>query len=110
MRRDADVSTIRWIDTEACYVFHPLNAFDEGDKLFADVMRYDVAPLFPNADGTPGQKSAALSGALDLRPFGRQRRRSMRQALDDLDGEFPRFDERVETHALSARLVSSARP
>ena len=96
MRRDGDVGTIRWFNTEACYVFHPLNAWEEGDLLYADVMRYDAAPLFPMADGSPGQKSAArlvrwifdLSGASDA---------IREQPLDDLDGEFPRVDPRVET-------------
>ncbi|HEX3700173.1 MAG TPA: carotenoid oxygenase family protein [Phenylobacterium sp.] len=96
MRRDADVSTIRWFNTGACYVFHPLNAWEEGDKLFADVMRYDTAPLFPNADGSPGAKAAArlvrwtfdLAGDSDA---------IQEQPLDDLDGEFPRVDPRVET-------------
>jgi carotenoid cleavage dioxygenase-like enzyme len=96
MRRDADVSTIRWFNTEACYVFHPLNAWEEGDKLFCDVMRYDVAPLFPKADGSPGDKAAArlvrwtfdLAGASDA---------IKEEPLDDLDGEFPRVDPRVET-------------
>ncbi|HEV2532312.1 carotenoid oxygenase family protein [Phenylobacterium sp.] len=96
MRRDADVSTIRWFNTEACYVFHPLNAWEEGDKLYADVMRYDVAPLFPNPDGSAGARSAArlvrwtfdLAGASDA---------IKEEPLDDLDGEFPRVDPRVET-------------
>ena len=96
MRRDADVSTIRWFNTEACYVFHPLNSWEEGDKIYCDVMRYDVAPLFPNADGSPGQKAAArlvrwtfdLSGNSDA---------IKETPLDDLDGEFPRVDMRVET-------------
>jgi carotenoid cleavage dioxygenase len=96
MRRDGDVSSIRWFNTEACYVFHPLNAWEEGDRLFCDVMRYDVAPLFPNADGSPGAKAAAqlvrwtfdLAGASDA---------IRQEVLDDLDGEFPRVDPRVET-------------
>jgi carotenoid cleavage dioxygenase len=96
MRRDADVSTIRWFNTGACYVFHPLNAWEEGDRLYCDVMRYDAAPLFPKADGSPGQKAAArlvrwtfdLAGASDT---------IKEEPLDDLDGEFPRVDPRVET-------------
>jgi carotenoid cleavage dioxygenase-like enzyme len=96
MRRDADVSSIRWFNTEACYVFHPLNAWEADGKLFADVMRYDTAPLFPNADGSPGKKAAArlvrwtfdLLGASDA---------IKEEPLDDLDGEFPRVDPRVET-------------
>jgi carotenoid cleavage dioxygenase len=96
MRRDADVSTIRWFNTEACYVFHPLNSWEEGDRIICDVMRYDVAPLFPNADGSPGARAAArlvrwtfdLAGASDA---------IKEEPLDDLDGEFPRVDPRVET-------------
>jgi carotenoid cleavage dioxygenase len=96
MRRDSDVASIRWFNTEACYVFHPLNSWEEGDKLFCDVMRYDVAPLFPKADGSPGDKAAArlvrwtfdLAGDSDAIKEG---------PLDDLDGEFPRVDPRVET-------------
>ncbi len=95
MRRDGDVSSIRWFNTEACYVFHPMNAWEVGDKLYCDVMRYNVAPLFPNADGSPGDKSAArlvrwtfdLAGASDA---------IKEEPLDDLDGEFPRVDPRFE--------------
>jgi carotenoid cleavage dioxygenase-like enzyme len=93
MRRDADVASIRWFNAPPCYVFHPMNAWEEDGKILADVFRYDNAPLFPNADGSPGQKSAArlvrwtfdLSGNSDA---------IKEEAIDDLDGEFPRFDER----------------
>jgi carotenoid cleavage dioxygenase len=96
MRRDAEVSTIRWFNTEACYVFHPLNAWEEGDLLHADVMRYDQAPLFPNADGSPGKKAAArlVRWTFDLAGNSDAIRET---PLDDLDGEFPRVDPRVET-------------
>ena len=93
MKRDADVSTIRWFDTDPCYVFHPMNAWEEDGKIVADVFQYPAAPLFPNADGSTGEKTAArlvrwtfdLSGASNA---------IKQEPLDDLDGEFPRFDER----------------
>ena len=96
MRRDADVSTLRWFNVEACYMFHPLNSWEEGDKIHCDVMRYNVAPLFPKADGSPGDRAAArlcrwtfdLTGNSDA---------ILETPLDDLDGEFPRVDGRVET-------------
>lgn len=96
MRRDGDVGSIRWFNTEACYVFHPLNAWEEDGKLVCDVMRYNVAPLFPKADGSRGDKAAArlvrwtfdLAGASDA---------IKEEPLDDLDGEFPRVDPRIET-------------
>jgi carotenoid cleavage dioxygenase len=96
MRRDADVSTIRWFNTEACYVFHPLNAWEEGGKLYCDVMRYNVAPLFPKADGSPGDKAAArlVRWTFDMNSNSDAIKE---EPLDDLDGEFPRVDPRVET-------------
>ena len=93
MARNASVETIRWFSTDPCYVFHPMNAWEEGDKIFADVMQYPTAPLFPNADGSPGMPASAklvrwtfdLSGNSD----------TIKQTpIDDLAGEFPRFDER----------------
>ncbi len=43
---DADV---RWVDTETCYCFHPMNAYDDGNRVVVDVPRMrsiggDVAP------------------------------------------------------------------
>ena len=35
-----------------------MNAWEEGDTIFADVMEYPVAPLFPNADGSPCRERA----------------------------------------------------
>jgi carotenoid cleavage dioxygenase len=96
MRRDGDVGSIRWFNAPACYVFHPMNAWEEGDKLFADVMRYDRAPLFPNADGTPGKQSPArlVRWTFDLASASDAIKE---ETLDDLDGEFPRVDPRFET-------------
>jgi carotenoid cleavage dioxygenase len=93
MARDAGVETIRWFQTEACYVFHPMNAWEEGGKIFADVMEYPRAPLFPNADGSRGTDASArlvrwtfdLAGRTDT---------VVRTPLGDMAGEFPRFDER----------------
>ena len=93
MARDAGVDTIRWFNTEACYVFHPMNAWEEADRIFADVMEYPSAPLFPLADGSRGLKTHArlvrwtfdLAGTSDA---------IKREVLDDTPGEFPRFDER----------------
>jgi carotenoid cleavage dioxygenase len=93
MARGAGVDTIRWFETEACYVFHPMNAWEEGDKLHADVMEYPRAPLFPDADGTIGGDARArlVRWTFDLAAPSNQ---IQRQPLDDLAGEFPRFDER----------------
>lgn len=93
LSRDAGIGSIRWFKVDACYVFHVMNAWEEGDTLFADVMEYPVAPLFPNADGSPGAPSHAIMvrWTLDLKgPSDAVKR----EQLDDMAGEFPRFDER----------------
>jgi carotenoid cleavage dioxygenase len=93
MARDAGVETIRWFETDACYVFHPMNAWEAGSKIFADVMEYPVAPLFPNADGSAGARTSArlTRWTFDLAGDSNMIKR---EALDDMAGEFPRFDER----------------
>lgn len=93
MARDAGVETMRWFTTEACYVFHPMNAWEDGDTIFADVMEYPAAPLFPNAGGSmPNPASARLvRWTFDLAVSSDTIKR---EPLDDLPGEFPRFDER----------------
>jgi carotenoid cleavage dioxygenase-like enzyme len=93
MARDADVSTIRWFTADPMYVFHPMNAWEEGDKIFADVMEYPVAPLFPTLDGSPPRDAFArlVRWTFDLASDSNTIKRT---PIDDLAGEFPRFDER----------------
>lgn len=93
MRRDGSVTDIRWFETDPCYVFHPMNAYTDGDRIVAHVMQFDKAPLFPNVDGTsnePGD-SRLTEWVIDLaaNSDGIERR-----FLDDVRGEFPRLDER----------------
>lgn len=92
MRRDQGVASLRWIDAPKGYVFHVMNAYDEGETIIVDVMRYASAPLFPNADGTRGENAAAylVRWTIDLTTGT-----VTETLLDDLAGEFPRFDERL---------------
>ena len=88
MARDAAVETMRWFTTDACYVFHPMNAWEEGDRIFADVMEYPVAPLFPNADGSMPQRASArlVRWTFDLAAASDTIKR---EPLDDLAANFP---------------------
>jgi carotenoid cleavage dioxygenase-like enzyme len=105
MRRDQGVASLRWIDGPEGYVFHVMNAFDEGETIIVDVMRYASAPLFPNADGTRGENAAAylVRWTIDLAAGT-----VTETPLDDLAGEFPRFDERLSGCPI-ATAGSSAR-
>ncbi len=95
MPRHGRAADIVWFRGEACYVFHVMNAFEDGSTIVADVMQFEEPPLFPHPDGSPTdpRKSVArlcrwtfdLSGNTD---------RFTRTCLDDMTGEFPRIDER----------------
>lgn len=95
MRRDGSSTDIRWFRGDACYAFHVMNAWEEGDCLIAEVMAFDEPPLFEHASGTsadPTRQQARLTRwTFDL-GAGTDHFRSA--LLDDLVGEFPRIDER----------------
>jgi carotenoid cleavage dioxygenase len=38
MPRCGAADDVRWFDVEPCYVFHPLNAYDDGDSVVLDVV------------------------------------------------------------------------
>ena len=95
MRRDADVSTVRWFECDPCYVFHPMNAYEDSGKIIGDVMQYEAAPLFPDPSGRPGDPAKAVAHltrwTFDLTANTNS---FQREPIDDLAAEFPRLDER----------------
>jgi carotenoid cleavage dioxygenase len=93
MARNARIDTIRWFTTDANYVFHVMNAWEDGNRVIADVMEYPNAPLFPNADGSAGAPARAIlrRWTFDL---AANTNTIKRETLDDMAGEFPRIDDR----------------
>ena len=95
MPRSGTVADLRWFHGDPAYVFHPMNAHTDGDKVVCDVCEFEQAPLFPLPDGTPGDPHKAvprltrwtfdLAGNTDDYKWER---------LDDIACEFPRLDER----------------
>ena len=51
MPRSGSVSDIKWFEGDLTYMFHPMNAHNDEDKITCDV-QYEEAPLFPPADGS----------------------------------------------------------
>ncbi|MBX9699567.1 MAG: carotenoid oxygenase family protein, partial [Acetobacteraceae bacterium] len=95
LRRDAPIGTIRWFEGEPGYVFHVLNAWEEGEAILADVMQSAAAPLFPRADGAPPDPRAAEARLTRWRlDLAAPTDRFTATPLDDLPGEFPRLDAR----------------
>lgn len=98
MPRDGTTAELRWFKGPAVYVYHPLNAYSEGDKVVVDLCVYPRVPLFPNADGSRAPADLADAPArlerwtFDLAANTDQFKR---EALDDLASEFPRVDDRM---------------
>ncbi|HYE45570.1 MAG TPA: carotenoid oxygenase family protein, partial [Caulobacter sp.] len=91
-RRDG-AGEVRWFSGGSAHVFHVVNAWEDGDLLHADVFLYQSAPMFPLPDGSPGEHGLARlhRWTVDVRSSGGELHC---KALDDLDGEFPRIDQR----------------
>ena len=41
MPRNGNDSQVVWYDINPCYVFHPMNSYEEGDKIILDVVRFE---------------------------------------------------------------------
>jgi carotenoid cleavage dioxygenase len=86
MPREGSAKDIVWFDIPSCYVFHPLNAYDEGDAVVLDVARYEK--LWIKGFNHPARLHRFR---LDLKT-GRARG----EDLDDRAIEFPRVaDDRA---------------
>ena len=89
MPRDGGSADVVWADVEPCYVFHPLNAYEDGDRIVVDVARHPT--MFARdhngpADGEP---------TLDRWTIDPTARKVVEERLDDHPQEFPRIDDRL---------------
>ena len=82
-------SPVRWIEIEPCWVFHCLNAYDDGGKVVVDLCQYngpfDVSTLW----------AAHGPVTLDRWIIDPAAGKVAQRRLDDRGQEFPRVDDRV---------------
>jgi carotenoid cleavage dioxygenase len=89
MPRTGANADVRWFDVEPCYVFHPMNAYDEGDTVVLDVVRHPT--MFDTNHLGPDEGPPTLDRwTVDLAD-GKVRE----SRVDDRGQEFPRVDERL---------------
>jgi carotenoid cleavage dioxygenase len=89
MARDGDGSDLRWFDVDPCYVFHPMNAYEDGDQLVIDVVRYP--DMF-----RPREADVELLSrqTLDRWTVDRAAGKVREERIHDRPQEFPRIDPR----------------
>ena len=74
---------VRWFEIEPCYVFHALNAHDQGGVITIDVCRLEDPSI-------GGSDSLLWRWTIDLEAGSVTERQ-----LDDRPGDFPRIDDRL---------------
>src|SRR2546426_567942 len=94
MPRSGGNADVKWFETEASYVFHPMNAFADGDAIVLDVARYGRLDFMsPQAAANPSWRDENAARMhrwrIDLAAGGVKS-----TPLDDIVSEFPRVDER----------------
>jgi len=90
MPRDGGNADVRWLDVDLCYVYHPLNAYDEGDRVVVDVVRHQT--MFADDLYGPGDALPTLDRwTIDTSNGGKV----IEERLDDHPQELPRVDERL---------------
>jgi len=86
---------IVWFRGESCYVFHVMNAWEDGSRIIAHVMQSEQAPLFPHPDGRPTDPAKSRARLCRWNFDLASQTDSFTQTyLDDLTGEFPAIDGR----------------
>lgn len=90
---------LQWFEVEPCYVFHPLNAYDEvtadgRTRIVLDVVRHER--VFDRRRSGPDEGRPTLwRWTIELPADGSRGGRVQEQQLEDVQMEFPRVDERL---------------
>ncbi len=98
--RHGDSTTVRWFETDPCFMYHVVNAWQEGEHLIHLVGCRSEEPL---ADDPLNESSyeAPTLGMLRLEPYLTKWTFDLRsgslvhQRLVDVPSEFPRMDDRL---------------
>ncbi len=92
--RAATTDTTRWFDIETCFVFHTINAHQEGSIITYDVIRYDELWIEQSTEGLPASYPYRYTIDLDAGTVAEG-------PLDDRTSEFPQIDRRSTGRANS---------
>lgn len=87
MPRDGNDTQVRWFDINPCYVFHPLNSYEDGDKIIIDVARFSHMWKASTMDFPPPELWRWTIDTVSGKVHEEQ--------VDDRPAEFPRVADSV---------------
>lgn len=108
--RQGTATDIVWIDVGACYVFHPMNAYEDADgRVVIDVCRY--RKMFDRDHNGPFGDNLATLDRWTINP---KTRHLLEQRIDDRGQEFPRCHPSLSSksyrYGYSVAVASSGFP
>jgi carotenoid cleavage dioxygenase len=82
---------VRWFDAEPCFIYHSVNAWDDGDEVVMDVCRVAKPEPRSDLDGPLAQMLSylRLDAHLHRYRFDLRTGRTREEMLDDDNAEFP---------------------
>ena len=92
-RDPAEGDAVRWFDVDPCYVFHPMNAYDEGDTVVLDVVHHPEVFRRTERSGELPTHTTLQRWRVDLAAG-----KVLQETIDDRPQEFPQVDPRVAAH------------
>jgi carotenoid cleavage dioxygenase len=112
--RHAPGSQVRWFDTSPCYMYHTINAWEDGSRIVLVGCKID-SPLAFDPHNPKDGPAVPTIGFLRLEPrlhrwtFDLESGLVKEEQLDDTLAEFPRMDNRVlgrrSRYAYSGRIA-----
>jgi len=90
MPRDGADADIRWFEIDPCYVFHPVNAHDDGDRVVLHVARFDRAMDAGMMGGRDRELPCLWRWTIDPASGS-----VTEEQLDDRHADFCRVDDRL---------------
>lgn len=110
--RFGDNSSIKWFEAPACYVFHTLNAYEDGDEIVLIACRMQGTSVLAATEAVEDSKSDIPY--LHRWRFNLQTGTVVEESLDDIPGEFPRVNEqylgRATRYGYIGRAAKSPMP
>lgn len=110
--RHGDNSNIRWFETPACYVFHTLNAYEEGEEVVLIACRMNSTNVLMSED-TASALEENIPQLYQWR-FNLNTGRVSEEKLDDMASEFPRVNEnflgRQTRYGYAGRMAQGSMP
>jgi len=88
---------VRWFEAEPCFIYHSVNAWEEGDEIVMDVCRVKRPEPRSDLDGPLAQMLAylRLDAHMQRYRFNLRTGRTTEHPVDDDNSEFPSIDQRV---------------